>query len=290
MLRFTGVGLRYGAPARGSGSGFAAGSAPEALRDLTFTLPEGSFTWLLGPSGAGKSSVLRLMHCALRPTRGEVEILGVPLSRARRRDLVRLRRRIGAVHQDFRLLPQLSAFDNVALPLRLAGRGEAAIRAEVAELLAWVGLAAKQDALPEEMSGGEQQRVAIARAVITRPTLLIADEPTGNLDAAQARRLLALLIELNRIGTTVVVATHNEDLLARHPAPALRLQAGRLVEAPGTPEAGDADWDLRMPPPPGFGSVAEGAEGGRPPAPAPAAPGRPGAGPAGHGAGLGHGA
>ncbi|MBX6375465.1 MAG: ATP-binding cassette domain-containing protein [Acetobacteraceae bacterium] len=289
MLRFTGVGLRYGAPARGSGPGFAGGSPPEALRDLTFALPAGSFTWLLGPSGAGKTSVLRLMHCALRPTRGEVEVLGVALSRARRRDLVALRRRIGAVHQDFRLLPHLSAFDNVALPLRLAGRSEATLRAEVAELLAWVGLAAKQDALPEEMSGGEQQRVAIARAVITRPTLLIADEPTGNLDPAQARRLLALLIELNRIGTTVVVATHNEELLARHPAQVLRLEAGRLVEAPGATTEEEPDWDLRMPPPPGYGDAA-GPDG--PPAPA-----EPGMAPPGgdtaaalqHGTGAGHG-
>ncbi|MBW8270123.1 cell division ATP-binding protein FtsE [Caldovatus aquaticus] len=233
MLRFTGVGLRYGAPARGSGPGFAGGAAPETLRDLTFTLSEGSFTWLLGPSGAGKTSVLRLMQCVLRPTRGEVEVLGVAVSRARRRDLALLRRRIGAVHQDFRLLPHLSAFDNVALPLRLAGRSESVLRAEVAELLAWVGLAGKQHALPAELSGGEQQRVAIARAVIARPALLVADEPTGNLDAAQARRLLALLIELNRIGTTVVVATHNEELLLRHPAPVLRLEAGRLVGAAG---------------------------------------------------------
>ncbi len=200
MLRFAGVGLRYGAPMGASGRGAA--EATEVLRDLSFALAEGSFTWLLGPSGAGKSSVLRLMHLALRPTRGEVEVLGVAVSRARRRDLPPLRRRIGVVHQEFRLLPHLSAFDNVALPLRLARRREATIRAEVAELLDWVGLAGgKQAALPEALSGGEQQRVAIARAVVVRPALLVADEPTGNLDAAQARRLLALLVEMNRLGT-----------------------------------------------------------------------------------------
>jgi cell division transport system ATP-binding protein len=223
MVRFTGVGLRYGPPAADGGT------APEALRDISFSLPEGSFTWLLGPSGAGKTSLLRLMHLALRPTRGEIEVLGVGVSHARRRDLPPLRRRIGVVYQEFRLLPHLSAFDNVALPLRLERRAEASLRADVAEMLRWVGLEAKAPALPEELSGGEQQRVAIARAVIVRPALLVADEPTGNLDAVQARRLMALLQEMNRLGTTVVVATHSEELVRRHPAPALRLDGGRVV-------------------------------------------------------------
>jgi cell division transport system ATP-binding protein len=133
------------------------------------------------------------------------------------------------VFQDFRLLPHLSAFDNAALPLRIAGRPEGQIRADVGEMLRWVGLSAKADARPAEMSGGEQQRVAIARAVVGRPRLLLADEPTGNLDDAQALRLMVLLGELNRLGTTVVVATHNDALVARHPGPSLRLEAGRLV-------------------------------------------------------------
>lgn len=222
MVRFNGVGLRYATGAGGE-------RGPEALKDVSFELPEGSFTWLLGPSGAGKSSVLRLMHLAVRPTRGEVEVLGVPVSRARRSALPALRRRIGVVFQDFRLLPYLSAFDNVALPLRLAGRSEASLRADVGEMLRWVGLESKAQALPLEMSGGEQQRIAIARAVIARPALLVADEPTGNLDQVQARRLLALLREMNRLGTTVVVATHSEELVARFPAPALVLEGGRLV-------------------------------------------------------------
>ena len=221
MVRFAGVGLRYGAPAGGAAHGAApAVPRPEVLRDVSFALPEGSFTWLLGPSGAGKSSVLRLMHLALRPTRGEVEVLGVPVARARRGDLPPLRRRIGVVFQEFRLLPHLSAFDNVALPLRLAGRTEASLRADVTEMLRWVGLEARRGARPEELSGGEQQRVAIARAVVARPALLVADEPTGNLHTPQARRLLALLAEMNRLGTTVVIATHSEDLVVRHPAPA----------------------------------------------------------------------
>ena len=231
MLRFAGVGLRYDAPQRGPGQrGPGRGEpGPEVLKDISFALPEGSFTWLLGPSGAGKTSLLRLMHLALRPTRGEIEVLGTPVSRAGRADLPPLRRRIGVVYQEFRLLPHLSAFDNVALPLRLVGRKEASIRADVAEMLAWVGLEAKHEALPQELSGGEQQRVAIARAVVPRPALLVADEPTGNLDPPQARRLLALLAEMNRLGTTVVVATHSDDLVERYPAPALRLEAGRLA-------------------------------------------------------------
>jgi cell division transport system ATP-binding protein len=223
MVRFEAVGLRY------AGSGGAA--APRALCDLSFDLPEGSFTWLLGPSGAGKSSVLRLMQLALRPSEGEVEVLGLRTAHARRASLAPVRRRIGVVFQDFRLLPYLSAFDNVALPLRLAGRPEASLRADVTEMLRWVGLDGKAAALPPELSGGEQQRVAIARAVVHRPALLVADEPTGNLDARQAARLLSLLREMNRLGTTVVVATHDDELVSRFPAPALLLEDGRLAEA-----------------------------------------------------------
>jgi cell division transport system ATP-binding protein len=223
MVRFEAVGLRY------QGGGPHAGDwGPEALSDVTFALPRGSFTWLLGPSGAGKSSVLRLMHLAIRPTRGDVEVLGLRLARAPRAALPPVRRRVGMVFQDFRLLPYLSAFDNVALPLRLAGRPEAQLRADVTEILRWVGLEAKAQSSPLELSGGEQQRIAIARAVVHRPELVIADEPTGNLDSRQARRLLALLKEMNRLGTTVVVASHDEELVARFPAPALFLREGRL--------------------------------------------------------------
>lgn len=221
MVRFTRVALAYTDPRGRVGV--------EVLRDLSFTLGEGSFTWILGPSGAGKTSVLRLMQAALRPTEGEVELLGVPLSSARRKNLPPLRRRIGVVHQEFRLLRHLSAWDNVALPLRLAGVAESTVRNDVAELLDWIGLADKMERRPEELSGGEQQRLTIARAVVTRPALLVADEPTSELDARQARRTLALLAEMNRQGVTVVVATHSEDLPARHPARMLTLEAGRLV-------------------------------------------------------------
>ncbi|HET7881739.1 MAG TPA: cell division ATP-binding protein FtsE [Acetobacteraceae bacterium] len=218
MVRFDGVGLSYGTAA-----------APEVLHDLTFALPDGAFRWLLGASGAGKTSLLRLMYLALRPTRGRVAILGTDIESADRRLMAKLRRRIGVVFQDFRLMPHLSAFDNVALPLRIAGRPEGQIRADAGEMLRWVGLDRQADKRPAELSGGEQQRVAIARAVVGRPSLLLADEPTGNLDEVQAERLMQLLQEMNRLGTTVVVATHNDGLVERHPARALRLARGRLV-------------------------------------------------------------
>jgi cell division transport system ATP-binding protein len=156
-------------------------------------------------------------------------VLGTDVGRAGRGELPLLRRRIGMVFQDFRLLQHLSAYDNVALPLRLAGRPEGQLRADVLEMLRWVGLARHVEARPAELSGGEQQRVAIARAVVGRPHLLLADEPTGNLDDAQAERLMLLLKEMNRLGATVVVATHNEALVARHPGQSLRLEQGRLV-------------------------------------------------------------
>ncbi len=238
MVRFEDVGLRYG----------RAGQAPaaEVLHDLTFALPEGGFRWLLGPSGAGKTSLLRLMYLAVRPSRGRIVVLGTDVGEARRRSLPRLRRRIGVVFQDFRLLPHLSAFDNVALPLRLAGRPEGQIQADVTEMLRWVGLSRRAEARPAEMSGGEQQRVAIARAVIGRPRLLLADEPTGNLDEVQAERLMQLFQEMNRLGTTVVVATHNDALVARHPAPALRLHHGRLVPPRAMPPRPDPMRDTRI--------------------------------------------
>lgn len=226
MVRFDQVGFRYGR----TGQSAHAEAGPEVLHDLSFVLPDGAFRWLLGPSGAGKTSLLRLMYLASRPTRGRLVIFGTDIETAQRRLLPRLRRRIGVVFQDFRLLSHLSAFDNVALPLRIAGRPEGQIRADVGEMLRWVGLAKQAGTRPAELSGGEQQRVAIARAVISRPSLLLADEPTGNLDDIQAERLMQLLKEMNRLGTTVVVATHNDALVGRHPAVALRLSHGRLAE------------------------------------------------------------
>jgi cell division transport system ATP-binding protein len=223
MVRLDDVALHYGRPDGGTA----------VLHEISFAIPDGGFRWLLGPSGAGKTSLLRLLYLAVRPTGGRLEVLGVRVDRAQRRTLPRLRRRIGVVFQDFRLLPHLSAFENVALPLRIGGRPEGQIRADVEEMLGWVGLGRRQHARPAELSGGEQQRVAIARAVIGRPALLLADEPTGNLDERQAERLMQLLKEMNRLGTTVVVATHNEGLVGRHPARALLLDQGRLVGETG---------------------------------------------------------
>ncbi len=217
MLRFENVGMRYG-------------SGPEVLRDVTFTLEPGSFTFLTGASGAGKSTLLRLMYLANPPTRGLITLFSHDLATASRSAFPALRRRIGVVFQDFRLLDHLSAFDNVALPLRLAGRKPADYAHDVEELLGWVGLGDRLHSRPPTLSGGEQQRVAIARAVVGRPDLLVADEPTGNVDAEIGQRLIRLFGELNRLGTTVLIATHDRSLIERGRAREMRLVDGRLVE------------------------------------------------------------
>jgi cell division transport system ATP-binding protein len=203
----------------------------DVLRDINFDLADGSFRWLLGRSGSGKTTLLRLMNMSLRPTQGQVIILGAPTGTVRRAVMPRLRRQIGVIFHDFRLLPHLSAFDNVALPLRLGGRPEGQVRADVIEMLRWMGLTTKLVSMPEDLSGGERQRVAIARAVIGRPRLLLADEPTAGLDASQSERVIHLLRELHRLGSTVVIATHDEALVERHPGPALLLSQGTLIEA-----------------------------------------------------------
>jgi len=201
---------------------------PEIVSDLTFQLAAGSFHFLTGPSGAGKSSLLKILYLALRPSRGIVELFGRDVRTLGRADLPALRRRIGIVFQDFRLIPHLSALDNVALPLRIAGAKEAQVREHVSELLRWVGLGEQMNALPATLSGGQQQRISIARAVIGRPALLLADEPTGNVDDAIAVRLLYLFEELNKMGTTVLIASHNESLVQRFPHARLHLEGGRL--------------------------------------------------------------
>lgn len=221
MVRFDDVWLRYHQAARGAEA--------EALRGVSFEIEEGGFRWLTGPSGAGKTSLLKLIYLAEHPARGRIEILGTRAARISRREAALTRRRIGVVYQDFRLMPQLNAYDNVALPMRLARRSETQVHADVTEILRWVGLAHRMQARPDELSGGEQQRIAIARAVVARPKLLVADEPTGNLDDDQAQRLMLLITALNRLGTTVIVATHNSSLVQRYPAPRLGLEHGRLV-------------------------------------------------------------
>jgi len=228
IAEFDSVGLRYGTGA-------------EVLRDLDFRLADAGFYFLTGPSGAGKTSLLKLLYLAQRPTRGRIRLFGEELSEAPRESLPPFRRRIGVVFQDFRLIRHLSAFDNVALPLRVAGASEDEVEGPVREMLAWVGLADRSSARPPTLSGGEQQRVAIARAVINRPNLLVADEPTGNVDSEMAKRLLHLFTALNRLGTTVVVATHDVGLIsATAGADLIRLENGALVDPTGM---------LRNPPP-----------------------------------------
>src|SRR6478735_6422910 len=221
VSEFDSVGLRYGTGA-------------EVLRDLDFRLRTGAFYFLTGPSGAGKTSLLKLLYLAQRPTRGRIKLFGEELTEAPREALPPFRRRIGVVFQDFRLIRHLSAFDNVALPLRVAGAKDEDVEGPVREMLAWVGLADRASARPPTLSGGEQQRVAIARAVIAHPDLIIADEPTGNVDAAMAERILHLLTAMNRLGTTVIVATHDVGLIAATPgAQLIRLDKGVLVDPTG---------------------------------------------------------
>ena len=209
------------------------GAGPEILRHMSFRLEPGSFHFMAGPSGAGKSSLLKLMYLAQRPTTGRIRLFGRDVSELTRRETAFMRRRIGVVFQDFRLLHHLSALENVALPLRIGGQREDTVRKQVAELLAWVGLADHLHALPPTLSGGQQQRIAIARAVVARPNLLLADEPTGNVDDRIAVRLLYLFEELNKLGTTIVIATHNEQLVSRFHHPVLRLGSGEIrVERP----------------------------------------------------------
>lgn len=229
VVQFDAVGLRYG-------------TDREVLSDISFTLYPGSFYFLTGASGAGKTSLLKLLYLAQRPSRGMIRMFGTDAITLPRERLPGFRRRLGVVFQDFRLVPHLSAFDNVALPLRVAGVAEKDLVKPVADMLEWVGLADRMQARPAQLSGGEQQRVAIARAVIGRPEMLVADEPTGNVDPEMAIKLLRLFEALNRLGTTVVVATHDVHLLKKVPESLImRLDKGRLSDPTGA---------LRYPPRP----------------------------------------
>ena len=215
MFRFENVGLRYG-------------MGPEILRDISLDIPERSFQFLTGPSGAGKTTLLRLLFLALKPTRGLITVFGKDRALITRKELPHLRRRIGVVFQDFRLLDHMTTYENVALPLRIRGREEASYRDDVVDLLKWVGLGERMHVLPPVLSGGEKQRAAIARALIEQPEILLADEPTGNVDPPLARRLLRLFIELNRLGTAVVIATHDLQLMEQVDARRMILSEGRL--------------------------------------------------------------
>ena len=217
MVRFENVGMRYGL-------------GPEVLRDISFSLEKGSFHLLTGPSGAGKTSLLKLIYLAERPSRGAISMFGRDIASTPRDELPALRHRIGVVFQDFRLLDHLTVFENVSLPRLVTGEDESHFRAEVEELLLWVGLGNRLNAKPATLSGGEKQRVAIARAVVAKPELLLADEPTGNVDPEIGARIIRLFIELNRLGTCVMIATHDQRILERLPSTRIfRLGEGRLT-------------------------------------------------------------
>ena len=215
VIQFENVGLRYGL-------------GPEVLQDVSFSLKSASFHFLVGLSGAGKSSLLRLMYLALKPSRGLVTLFGRDIATTARRHLPALRRRVGVVFQDFRLLQHLSAFDNVALPLRVAGAREDEVRRHVVELLSWVGLKDHLDARPPTLSGGQQQRVAIARALINDPSLILADEPTGNLDTSSSTEIMGIFHRLHQQGATIVMVTH-EQQRARQAQRVVNVLDGRIV-------------------------------------------------------------
>ena len=216
IVRFENVGLRYG-------------NGPEILKDLNLTLETGSFNFLTGASGAGKTSLMRMLFLALKPTRGMISLFGENTNGLRRGKVPDVRRRIGVVFQEFRLLDHLTTFENVALPLRVRGNKLNDYRDNVLDLLDWVGLDHHSNAYPAVLSGGEKQRASIARAVISSPELLLADEPTGYVDPALALRLMRLFQQLTQIGTTVSIATHDTHLLDTIQAPVVRLEDGRTT-------------------------------------------------------------
>jgi cell division transport system ATP-binding protein len=217
VIKFDNVGFRYE-------------TGPEILSDIGFELKSGSYHFLTGPSGAGKSSLLSLMFLGHRPTRGSLFMFDSNVGLLPRERLFEIRQKIGIVFQDYRLMDHLSAFDNVALPLRILKRPEKEIRNNVTELLDWVGLGDSKERLPPTLSGGQQQRIAIARAIIARPKLLLADEPTGNLDDTIGFRLMGLFEQLNKMGTTIVIATHNTHIMELYAHPRLILEHGRLTQ------------------------------------------------------------
>jgi cell division transport system ATP-binding protein len=215
VIEFEDVGLSYG-------------GGPPVLKNLSFRIAPGSFHFLTGPSGAGKTSLLRLLLLSRRPNDGRITMFGDDTTGLSRDRLLEVRRRIGIVFQEFRLLEHLTTYENVALPLRVQGLPDSAYRENVTELLEWVGLGQRMKALPDVLSGGEKQRAAIARAVISKPELLLADEPTGNVDPALAERLMHLFAELNKMGTTVIVATHETTLLDKFSVPRMLLMDGEV--------------------------------------------------------------
>ena len=214
-----------------------------ALKNVSFHLRKGEFAFLIGPSGAGKTTVLRLIHMVEQPTDGEVRVSGYSSMRMKRRDIPRLRRRVGMVFQTFRLLRDRTAADNLAFALEVTGARRSEIKGKVQRLLAQVGLAPRAGAYPEELSGGEQQRIALARALIHDPVVLLADEPTGNLDERASRGIFELTRDINSSGTAVLMATHNLDLVRRYPQYRVIELADGAVVYDSAGEVGEADGE-----------------------------------------------
>ncbi len=200
-----------------------------AVRDVSLDIQKGEFVFLVGPSGSGKSTMIRLMLREERPTRGEIWVAGKHASQLADWKVPTLRRRIGTVFQDFKLLPRKSVFENVAFALEVLGRPRHVINTQVPQVLKLVGLSAKADRLPTQLSGGEQQRVSIARAFVNRPLILLADEPTGNLDPGTSVGIMRLLDRINRTGTTVVMATHDHAIVDAMRRRVVQLDRGRIV-------------------------------------------------------------
>lgn len=207
----------------------------EILHDVSMRLEQGSFHFLAGSSGVGKSSLLSLLWFQHRATKGYIHMFGKDVTHMPREELPKMRRRVGIVLQDYRLLSHLTVAENVALPLKVIGEPQSVIDSKVRELLEWIGLAEYADARPYVLSGGQKQRTAIARAVITKPDLLLADEPTGNLDTELAMKFMYLFEALNQMGTTVLLATHNDQLIEQCDYPVLRLKDGKLFQERGEP-------------------------------------------------------
>jgi len=215
LIKFKNVGFRYG-------------TGPEILKNISFEVKPGSFHFLTGPSGSGKTSLLRLLLLSMRPTSGEMKIFDRDIATLNKSEMMQMRQHIGIVFQEFRLLDHMTTFENVALPLVVRGEPESSYRSNVEELLDWVGLGHQMHAKPALLSGGEKQRAAIARAVIAKPELLLADEPTGNVDPELSERLLHLFVELNRMGTTIILASHEHHLIDKFKYPRLVLEKGGI--------------------------------------------------------------
>lgn len=215
LILFENVGLRYG-------------ERQEILKDVSFAVNKGDFFFLTGVSGAGKSSLLKLIDMSLKPTRGLINMFGTEVNLIKERQLYAFRRKIGIIFQDYKLINDISIYENIALPLKIIKEKAHNIKARVEELLNWLGLLQYKNELPLTLSGGQQQIVAIARAIITDPVLILADEPTGNIDEAMANNIMKLLLELNKKGTSVVLATHNLNLVKKSNKKVMVLQGGKL--------------------------------------------------------------